>query len=157
MQKHNSQPKVIYTNMFVCLYGCLSQSLPFPLVGTCICCFVVICVIGGRAMGVFMCVVFVCCVRKIPKFYKLCAIKFRFYDPKRRFYTAFSLIKWSRTDLKLRKKFFKTFFRKTSNRGCACADDHLKRGSKMKKESLHNKDLNENTLSVDQKLGMMNR
>ena len=30
MQKHTSQSKVIYKNMFVCLYGCLSQSLPCP-------------------------------------------------------------------------------------------------------------------------------
>ena len=32
MQKHTSQSKVIYKNMSVCLYGCLSQSLPCPLV-----------------------------------------------------------------------------------------------------------------------------
>ena len=32
MQKHTSQSKVIYKNIFVCLYGCLSQSLPCPLV-----------------------------------------------------------------------------------------------------------------------------
>ena len=32
MQNHNSQPKVIYKNMFVCLYGCQSQSLPCPLI-----------------------------------------------------------------------------------------------------------------------------
>ena len=32
MQKHTSQSKVIYRNMFVCVYGCLSQSLPCPLV-----------------------------------------------------------------------------------------------------------------------------
>ena len=31
MQKHTSQSKV-YKNMFVCLNGCLSQSLPYPLV-----------------------------------------------------------------------------------------------------------------------------
>ena len=32
MQKHTSQSKVIYKNMFVCLHECLSQSLPCPLV-----------------------------------------------------------------------------------------------------------------------------
>ena len=31
-KKHTSQSKVICKNMFVCLYGCLSQSLPCPLV-----------------------------------------------------------------------------------------------------------------------------
>ena len=32
MQKHNSQSKVTYKNVFVCLYGCLSQSLPCQLI-----------------------------------------------------------------------------------------------------------------------------
>ena len=32
MQKHTSQSKAIYRNTFVCLHGCLSQSLPCPLV-----------------------------------------------------------------------------------------------------------------------------
>ena len=53
---------VIYKNMFVCLYGSKS-ALPTCLL-TCLCCFDVICVIGGRAMSVNM---YGICVRKIKQ------------------------------------------------------------------------------------------
>ena len=68
MQKHTSQSKVIYKK-YVCVSLWLpvaKSALPTCLL-TCICGFDVICVIGGRAMSVIMCMVFVCCVREIKQ------------------------------------------------------------------------------------------
>ena len=67
MQKHNSQAKVIHKMcLFVSMAACRKVCLAHLSAHTHLL-FFVICVIGGRAMGVFMCVVFVCCVRKIKQ------------------------------------------------------------------------------------------
>ena len=63
MQKHILQSTVIYRNMFVCLYGCLLQSLPLPTcLLICICCLDVWFVWLVDVLWVLLCVWYLCVV-----------------------------------------------------------------------------------------------